>query len=618
VENPYDSAVFTQIVPVDLVPDLSVTQLDSPDPVLVNDSLTYQITVTSLARPTTGVFLTDTLPAGVNPVSITPSQGNCSGTSEVVCSIGDLTTGANATVRIVVQVTPAAGRTITNTIQVAGNEFDLITMNNKSVECTLVNHFAPVATNDSYSVAENAVLTRPAPGVLGNDTDADGDTLNAVLVNSPAHGALTFKADGSFVYTPTASYHGPDSFTYKANDGMQDSNTATASITVNAAPVATNDSYNVNENAVLTVGAPGVLGNDTDAESNPLTAILVNSPAHGTLTLKADGSFVYAPMASYHGLDSFTYKANDGMQDSNSATVNIAVNGVPVATNDSYYVNESAVLTIGAPGVLGNDADAENDPLTAILVYGPAHGALTLKPDGSFIYTPTASYRGLDSFTYKASDGSANSNTATVWIIITHVPIANNDSYDINENAVLTIGAPGVLGNDTDSEGHTLQAVLDTGPAHGTLTLNADGSFVYTPASGYQGLDNFTYKANDGTRDSSVATVSFAISWNRVPIITSLSPTTATVGGPAFTLLVTGTDFVNGSTVHWNGAERTTALLSGTLLSATITAGDLAASGQISVTVVNPAPGGGPSNALFFTVVIRPAYKLYLPLVTRN
>jgi len=109
---------------------------------------------------------------------------------------------------------------------------------------------------------------------------------------------------------------------------------------------------------------------------------------------------------------------------------------------------------------------------------------------------------------------------------------------------------------------------------------------------------------------------------NPVPTITSLSPTTATVGGPAFTLLVTGTDFVNGSTVHWNGAERTTTWLSSTLLSATITASDLAASGQISITVVNPAPGGGVSNVLFFTIVIRPAtigdYKLYLPFVANN
>jgi uncharacterized repeat protein (TIGR01451 family) len=618
VENLYDSAVFTQVVPVVSLPGLSVTQLDSPDPVLINNWLTYQITVTNLAHPATGVLLTDTLPAAVNLVSITPSQGNCSGTSEIVCSIGNLPADAKATVRIVVQVTPAAARTITNTVRVAGNEFDPFTIDNESVEYTLVNHFAPVATNDSYSVAENAVLTRPAPGVLGNDTDADGDTLDAVLVNSPAHGALTLEADGSFVYTPTASYHGPDSFTYKANDGMLDSNIATVNITVNAPPVANNDGYNVNESTVLTDDAPGVLGNDTDAENDPLTAILVYGPGHGALTLETDGSFVYTPIGSYHGPDSFTYKANDGLQDSNTATVSITVNGVPVANNDSYNVNESAVLTVGAPGVLGNDTDAENDPLTAILVYGPGHGALTLKPGGSFIYTPTVGYRGSDSFIYKANDGNASSHAATVSIIINHVPIANDDSYDVNQNAVLSIGAPGVLGNDTDSEGHTLQAVLDTGPSHGALTLNADGSFVYTPTVGYQGLDIFTYKANDGIRDSRVATVSLAISWNRVPTITSLSPVSVTVGSPGFTLTVNGANLVNGSIVQWNGLPRATTFVNSTQVKAVILDADVAASGVVSITVVNPAPGGGTSESLSFTIVAPPHFLIYLPMVTRS
>src|SRR4029078_8996324 len=129
---------------------------------------------------------------------------------------------------------------------------------------------------------------------------------------------------GSFVYTPTANYSGPDSFTYKANDGTADSNTVTVSITVtavNEAPVAVADSYSVNEDATLTVAAAGVLTNDTDAEGNALTAVLVTDVAHGTLSLKPNGSFTYTPTANYSGSDSFTYKANDGTADSNTVTV---------------------------------------------------------------------------------------------------------------------------------------------------------------------------------------------------------------------------------------------------------------------------------------------------------
>src|SRR5205823_1805970 len=150
----------------------------------------------------------------------------------------------------------------------------------------------PEAITDCCSAHERSTLNVSLTGVLGNDTDADGDPLTAVLVSGPAHGTLTLNGNGSFTYTPAANYNGPDSFTYKANDSQADSNAATVSLTVtpvNDAPVAGNDSYTTAEDTALTVGAPGVLGNDTDADGDPLTAVLVSGPAHGTLTLNAKG-----------------------------------------------------------------------------------------------------------------------------------------------------------------------------------------------------------------------------------------------------------------------------------------------------------------------------------------
>src|SRR5204862_698640 len=131
---------------------------------------------------------------------------------------------------------------------------------------------APVANNDSYSVNEGGTLSVAAPGVLGNDTDPDGPSIHAVLVSGPSHASsFALNADGSFTYVHDGSETTADSFTYKANDGTLDSNVATVTITINPvndAPVANNDAYNVNEGATLTVTAPGVLGNDTDAENN--------------------------------------------------------------------------------------------------------------------------------------------------------------------------------------------------------------------------------------------------------------------------------------------------------------------------------------------------------------
>jgi VCBS repeat-containing protein len=186
----------------------------------------------------------------------------------------------------------------------------------------------PVATNDSYTTAENTPLSVSAPGVLGNDSDPDGDSMTAALETNPSHGTLTLNADGSFIYVPTSGFSGNDTFTYEANDGQTDSNVATVAIKVShvdEAPVAANDSYVTAENTILTVSEPGVLGNDSDPDSDTLTAILVGAPSNGVFAMNPDGSFIYVPTKGFSGTDSFTYEANDGQLNSNVATVTINV-----------------------------------------------------------------------------------------------------------------------------------------------------------------------------------------------------------------------------------------------------------------------------------------------------
>jgi VCBS repeat-containing protein len=237
----------------------------------------------------------------------------------------------------------------------------------------------PVAGNDSYAVTKNQALTVAAPGVLGNDTDPDGNPLTARLVSGPGHGTVALAADGSFTYTPAANYLGPDGFTYQAGDGSLSSNTATVNLNVSGPddpPVANNDAFTMNWNATLTIQPPGVLANDSDLKRQPLTAINPTQPAHGTLTLNANGSFTYTPAANYSGPDSFTYQASDGTLASNAATVNITVQQVftpPTAVADRYATPENTPLTVAAPGLLANDGDPEGDPLTPLLVSGPAH-----------------------------------------------------------------------------------------------------------------------------------------------------------------------------------------------------------------------------------------------------
>src|SRR5205814_824536 len=150
-----------------------------------------------------------------------------------------------------------------------------------------------------------------------------------------------------FVYVPDRAYIGPDSFSYKVNDGVADSDAATILLDVtNVAPTISGGSYNTGHNDTLAVDAPGVLAGASDADGDELTAIVVSGPAHGTLTVGANGSFVYVPDRTYAGLDSFTFKANDGIVDSDLGTVTINVSNVaPVATGGDYATTKGEAMT---------------------------------------------------------------------------------------------------------------------------------------------------------------------------------------------------------------------------------------------------------------------------------
>ena len=205
--------------------------------------------------------------------------------------------------------------------------------------------------------------------------------------SGPAHAAaFTLNPDGSFSYTPTADYNGPDSFTYKLNDGSLDSNTATVSLTVTAvndAPVATNDSFTTAEDTALSGNViantvPNSADSDIDSATNNLTATVVGSgPAHAAaFTLNPDGSFSYTPTADYNGPDSFTYKLNDGSLDSNTATVSLtvtAVNDAPVAQDDAFTTAEDTALSGNViantvPNGADSDIDTSQANLTATVV----------------------------------------------------------------------------------------------------------------------------------------------------------------------------------------------------------------------------------------------------------
>lgn len=255
----------------------------------------------------------------------------------------------------------------------------------------------PAAGNNSYTTAANTTLTVPAPGVLGNDSDPDGNTpLTAVLVTGASRGSLTLNTDGSFAYTPNTDFAGSDSFTYNARDSLGAlSPAATVTITVNQVvntpPTAANDSYNVNANASLNVPAPGVLGNDTDPDGNlPLTAVLVSGPANGTLTLNSNGSFTYTPTAGFSGADSFTYRAQDslGALSALAATVSITINAPEsiAVTRAEFRITGSEWRVEGTSAPVGVYAGNTITIYLGPAVGGTVIGTTTVLADGTWSF----------------------------------------------------------------------------------------------------------------------------------------------------------------------------------------------------------------------------------------
>ena len=315
-------------------------------------------------------------------------------------------------------------------------------------------------------------------------------------------------ADGSFLYTPTAGYNGPDAFTYAASNSAGSAQ-ATATLTVQPPPVppptANADNYSTEQNTPLTVAAAsGVLANDTGPGR---TATVVTGPAHGTLVLNPDGSFSYTPAAGYVGPDAFSYAATNSAG-SAQATVTLAVLPPPlpppIAADDAYDTLTDTPLTVAtATGVLANDSGA----VTAAVVAGPAHGTLTLQTDGSFTYTPEAGYTGPDTFVYEASN-PVGADRADVKLAVhpqpNQPPVAGDDAFTTVQDTPLVIGATQMLANDSDPDGDRLSFASPlplTHPDHGRLTVTTGGA-TYTPDAGFSGTDTFTYAVSDG-RDSS-------------------------------------------------------------------------------------------------------------------
>ncbi|WP_344777895.1 Ig-like domain-containing protein [Nocardioides panacisoli] len=408
----------------------------------------------------------------------------------------------------------------------------------------------PHAVDDAQIFTEGDAAT--AVDVLANDTDVDGGPMSVASVTQPANGTVVITGGGTgLTYAPNANYcNNPpgtslDTFTYTLNGGSS----ATVTITVTCVddpPHAVDDTKTVSEDAGAT--AVDVLANDTDSDGGPMSVASVTQPAHGTVVITGGGTgLTYQPTANYCNsppgttLDTFTYTLSPG---TSSATVTLTVTCVddpPHAVDDATTVLEDSGAT--AVDVLANDTDIDGGTKSVASVTQPTDGTvvitgggtgLTYDPDPNYCNDPPGSTP--DTFTYTLNGGSS----ATVGVTVTCVndaPVATDESINGTSSAVgntvlvvddPTDGAPSaggphksvsgdILANDTDVDGPaplTITAGTFSTNDGGSVTVQADGDFVFTPAAATSCTDSsdfFDYTVADADGASDVGRVTIAI-----------------------------------------------------------------------------------------------------------
>ncbi|MBU0917013.1 MAG: tandem-95 repeat protein, partial [Gammaproteobacteria bacterium] len=396
--------------------------------------------------------------------------------------------------------------------------------------------FDPATGNYRFITDEDT----PVSGQV-SASDADGDALVFGKGSDPANGTVVVNADGSWTYTPNQDFNGPDLFTVTVSDGK--GGTATSTVFIGVTPVNDppkfDDPSNPNYDPV-TGNYKATTPEDTpvsgtvkakDADGDALTFAKGSDPKNGTVVVNADGTWTYTPSKDYNGSDSFTVTVSDGKGGTATSTVNIGVTPVndppkfddPSNPNyDPVTGNYKATTPEDTP-VSGTvrAKDADGDALTFAKGSNPAHGTVVVNADGTWTYTPSKDYNGSDSFTITVSDGKGGTATSTVNIGVTPAndPPKFDDPSNPNYDPV-TSNYKATTPEDTpvsgtvkakDADGDALTFAKGSNPAHGTVTVDANGNWTYTPSKDYNGSDSFTITVSDGKGGTATSTVNIGV-----------------------------------------------------------------------------------------------------------
>ncbi|WP_448810973.1 Ig-like domain-containing protein [Agromyces bauzanensis] len=456
---------------------------------------------------------------------------------------------------------------------------------------------APVAVDDSYVAEQDTVLYVAAPGMLANDYDPDGDAIRFMHSVSVPFGKFGYYGGLWMTYTPAPGFVGTDTLQYTIWD-EHDLESEPATITVevvaaggaNAKPTPVEDHAIVLAGTTHTAAAPGVLANDSDPDGDPLTVMMSPQAQHGDFHANADGSWTYTPDAGFLGLDNVDIPITDGgAYVSSRLWIEVVPElkppvveplGGPVAEPDTLTAVAGELAVLPAPGVLANDSDPDGDPLELVALSQPEHGVLYYwSADGDVQYVPNDGFSGTEVITYTVGAGTATA-TSTLTITVTepenYAPQAWEDEVALLAGTTLSVGAPGVLGNDSDLDGDPLTVTWHSDPQHGAISIAADGSFAYTPDAGFAGTDSVLYEASDGVATATAFLVVNVIPADAAPHPSVIGDHYTAVSGALFEVAAPG-----------------------------VLGNDLAPTGPVSVIAVEPAEHGtieiDPDGSLRYT-----------------
>jgi hypothetical protein len=404
----------------------------------------------------------------------------------------------------------------------------------KTPEYTFALNVTPDA-NEAPSCSTEAGSSGPAVHMRANASrtmsmhcyDTDQDPLTRTIVDPPDHGELVPTGTGAltpYKYTPDAGYVGPDSYSFKANDGRADSSVATQSITIheadwNSVPVCSGHPIATEGNQTIWL-SPYC----SDGQNDRLTYEIIDQPAHGTVkvTTENEGTFwswtvlKYTPETGYAGTDSFTFVADDGFGKSAKTTINLTLTkpAPPTCRSPGAVSWRSGLRRFLDAACYGGPGGG---PVKITITDQPDHGTLTTNSWGDFVYTSDAAYEGAESFAYKAENAAGESAVQTQVVNLAKeyntAPTCGNNGlhgpYSVRSGAQRELPV-----FCFDYEGDRLTYSVVDEPDHGSLspiTLEPGsgwqpGRAIYTAADGYLGSDSFTVRASDGRAESAGTT----------------------------------------------------------------------------------------------------------------